>query len=88
MTEAEFRQQLKANGFPEPEILEREGNLTNDDHSHDFTACALILEGEISVITAEGTTTCRTGDTFTLTRGVVHHESYGPQGAKFLLARQ
>jgi len=88
MTEEQFRAQLVSQGFTDIEVLEREANLSNDDHTHDFTASALILDGEISVTTAEGTTTCGVGDTFMLDGGVVHHETYGPQGARFLLGRR
>ena len=88
MTESDFRQQLKAGGYAEPEVIEREAHLSNDDHTHPFTASALILDGEITVVTASGTTICRRGDTFTLDSGVIHHEQYGPNGCRFLLGRR
>jgi quercetin dioxygenase-like cupin family protein len=88
MNEQEFRQHLHAQGYPDPEVLEREANLTNEQHTHDFSAAALVLAGEISVITETGTTTCRTGDMFALENGTPHHESYGPEGARFLLSRK
>jgi quercetin dioxygenase-like cupin family protein len=88
MNEIEFRTQLKQQGFDEPEVLQREANLTNAEHTHDFTASALVLDGEVSVISASGTTTCHAGDTFTLASGTPHHEQYGSQGARFLVARR
>ncbi len=88
MNEAQFRQQLRQQGYDEPEVLERPANLSNDEHCHDFSASALILAGEISVITASGTTTCRAGDTFTLDSGIPHRERYGAEGARFLLGRR
>ena len=88
MNETTFRVMLTSKGFPEPSIIEREANLVTTDHVHDYTACALILDGEISVVTADGTTTCRSGDTFSLDSGITHHEEYGPQGARLLFSRR
>jgi quercetin dioxygenase-like cupin family protein len=88
MNEVSFREMLAANGFPEPTIVEREANLITTDHVHDYTASALILDGEISVVTATGTNTCRSGDTFTLNSGITHHEEYGAQGARLLFSQR
>lgn len=85
--EQAFRAQLERDGFEISEIV-REANLENEDHSHDFTARALVIAGEVSVVTAAGTTTCRSGDTFSLDAGIVHHERYGPDGARFVLGRK
>ena len=86
MNESNFRERLVNEGFPEPSIIERESNLVTTDHTHQYTATALILAGEISVVTASGTTTCRSGDTFTLASGTAHHEEYGAQGARLLFS--
>lgn len=83
-----FCAQLAAAGFGPPEIIEREGGSKTAEHTHDFAASALILDGEITVITAEASTTCRAGDTFTLAAGVPHAEHYGPHGARILLGRR
>jgi quercetin dioxygenase-like cupin family protein len=88
MNEVSFREMLAANGFPEPSIVEREAHLVTSDHVHEFTASALILDGEISVVTATGTSTCRVGDTFTLNSGITHHEEYGAQGARLLFSKR
>ena len=88
MNETTFRVMLTSKGFPEPSVIEREADLVTTDHVHDFTACALILDGEISVVTAERTTTCGPGDTFTLDSGITHHEEYGPQGARLLFSKR
>ena len=88
MNETTFRVMLASKGFPEPAVIEREANLVTTDHVHDFTACALILDGEISVVTAERTPTCGPGDTFTLDSGITHHEEYGPQGARLLFSNR
>lgn len=88
MNETTFRVMLTSTGFPEPAVIKREANLATTDHMHDYSACALILDGEISVVTADGTTTCGPGDTFTLNSGTTHHEEYGPAGARLLFSRR
>ena len=88
MNETTFRIMLTSKGFPEPAVIEREANLATTDHVHDFSVCALILDGKISVVTADGTTTCGPGDTFTLNSGVIHHEEYGSDGARILSSKR
>jgi len=88
MNESEFRAALKSGGYTEPELVERPGGLTNEDHTHEFSAFALVLDGEITVRTATGATTCRAGDHFELASGIPHHEEYGADGARFLIGRK
>lgn len=88
MNEATFRVMLASKGFPEPTVIEREANLVTSDHVHDYTACALILDGQISVVTADRTTTCGPGDIFSLDGGITHHEEYGPAGARLLFSKR
>lgn len=88
MTEAAFRATLAEQGFDAPVEAEREANFVTTEHTHEFTASALILAGRIAVVTANGTFTCGPGDTFTLASGVPHHEEYGPEGARFLIGKR
>ena len=88
MNEAAFRESLARERFPAPTVIEREANLATTDHVHEYSASALILDGQISVVTADGTTTCRAGDTFTLASGTTHHEEYGPHGARLLFSKR
>ena len=88
MDEATFRAELAAEGFPEPQLVERSSDDMPSEHTHEFTATALILAGEFSVVTRDRTTTCRAGDTFTLAAGVPHYERYGAEGARFLISKK
>ena len=88
MNEATFRVMLASTGFPDPTVIEREANLVTADHVHHYTACALILDGQISVVTADRTTTCGPGDIFSLDGGITHHEEYGPAGARLLFSKR
>lgn len=88
ITEAAFRESLAQQGYEPPVEVTREPNLATTEHTHEFSASALILSGRVSVVTATGTTTCGPGDTFSLQSGVPHHEEYGPEGARFLVGKR
>ncbi|MDP6952698.1 MAG: cupin [Alphaproteobacteria bacterium] len=90
MDEATYRETVAAAGYNEPEILIREANATNgsEPHTHDFGASVLVLEGEITVTTPDGPTTCRAGDTFSLGANIEHTETIGPDGLRMLIARK
>jgi quercetin dioxygenase-like cupin family protein len=87
MTENEFRQRLAAEGFGTVVLVEREpGSL--DTHTHPFEAQALILDGDITIVTARGEQRCVAGDTFHLAANEPHTESYGPRGVTYLAGRK
>jgi quercetin dioxygenase-like cupin family protein len=88
MNETQFRDQLREQGYSEPMLVTKDALANTTEHTHDFSASALVLEGEINVVTASGTTTCRAGDTFALASGTPHYERYGPDGARFLIGRR
>ncbi len=88
MDEKSFRQEIIGQGFEEPELMEREPNLYNAEHVHDFDVSVLIVRGELTVTTPEGVTTCKYGDQFALGGGITHTEQYGPQGAKVLVGKR
>jgi hypothetical protein len=88
MDESTFREQVKSQGYSEPQLIDRPANFCNEEHTHDFSASGLVIAGELSVVSNSTTTICRSGDTFSLASGIPHHEQYGPEGAQFLVARR
>jgi quercetin dioxygenase-like cupin family protein len=88
MTEQEFRDLLAREGFSAVVAVEREPNGSMDTHTHPFEARVLVTDGEITVVCADGTYLCRSGDTFQLAANVPHTETYGPQGVKYLAGRK
>ena len=87
MTEKEFRELLAAQGFETVALVEREpGSL--DTHTHPFEARALILDGEITIVSERGTQHCGAGATFHLAVNESHAESYGPRGVRYLAGRK
>jgi quercetin dioxygenase-like cupin family protein len=88
MEEATFRETLQAQGYDAPSVVDLEADKFVADHTHEFSAYALIVEGQFTVTTPKGPTTCNTGDTFSLASGIMHSEQAGPQGAKALVGRK
>lgn len=81
MTEAEFREQLKAEGYPE-------AGKHNALHAHDFTAKGLILEGAVTISTDSEQQVCVAGDTFYMASGTPHEEKISNDGAKLLVGKR
>lgn len=88
MDEQAFRADLATRGYETFVTREWEPGLVNDTHTHDFTAAALVLDGEIRIETESETCVCRAGDTFELAAGIPHKEIIGPQGVTFLVGRK
>ena len=83
-----FKQSKLSEGFDEVLVREWAPNFANEPHTHPFDTEAWVVQGEYW-LTAEGRTThLKKGDVFTLTRGIVHSERYGPEGAVFWAARK
>ena len=87
MDQQAFKTMLESEGF-EVVIVEREPNIRMDLHSHPFEAKAMIIEGEIRVVVDGKETHCRVGDTFHLNANVMHTETYGPHGVKYIAGRK
>lgn len=83
-----FEESLKRDGFDEVLTRDLEPSVDLDEHTHAWDARAMILAGELTVVTASGRTTCGPGDTFELAAGIPHTEHHGPQGARLLIGRR
>lgn len=83
-----FKALKLSEGFDE--VLQREwdAGFSNEPHQHDFDTEALVARGEFVLLINGEQIQYRTGDTFSVARGVVHSERYGPEGATFWAARK
>jgi quercetin dioxygenase-like cupin family protein len=82
-----FKISLLQKGLPEPIVIER-GPGQMGEHTHAFEANALILEGSITLTIGNQSTQYNVGDVFHLMPQVMHSESYGPNGVKYLVSRK
>ncbi|MFO1160587.1 MAG: hypothetical protein U1E60_17240 [Reyranellaceae bacterium] len=64
------------------------GAKVNPEHSHPFDVRAMVVEGALTLTSEGQSRTYRAGEIFTMTRGCLHSESYGPEGAVTLVGRK
>ena len=84
---SEFEAAERARGCTEVLARSYEPDTFVPEHTHDFTARALVVQGEMW-LTVDGVTQhLQPGDRFEVTRGKPHTEKYGPQGATYWVAR-
>jgi len=88
MTEQEFRDKAHQDGYAEPNLVDWEANLVNEEHTHDFSARIFVLSGELKVVCADRTSVCHAGDNDALEAGTLHTEYVGPEGVNFLATRK
>ena len=84
---AKFEAELKRDGY---DVLTNTtpGVKVNPEHSHPYDVRAMVLKGALT-LTRDGTVrTYRAGETFTMPKGCLHSESYGPEGAVTLFGRK
>ena len=72
------------------QVLERiwEPNFSNELHDHPFDTDAFVAQGEYWLTMDGKTSHLKKGDSFKVSRGVLHSERYGPEGAIFWAARK
>ncbi|MFI8616731.1 cupin domain-containing protein [Acidovorax sp. NPDC077693] len=83
-----FTRALADEGFEPPVTVTREPDGRLDDHTHPFEAKALILSGEIRIVTAGSDRLYGVGDVFHLQAHEPHSEFYGPDGVSYLVGRK
>jgi len=87
MDQQAFEAELKRDGY---NVMTNTtpGAKVNPEHTHPFDVRAMVLKGDFSLTREGKTETYKPGEIFTMQRGCMHFESYGPQGAVILLGRK
>ena len=85
MTEDEFRSELAARGYGEPRSYGFEPDADGELHSHDFSAMAMVTEGEFRLGLTDETRVMGVGDWCEVAAGELHSEHAGPVGATLLV---
>lgn len=85
---ATFERRALAAGFDEALVRDWAPGTVVPTHSHDFDADAVVTQGEMWLGVDGEVRHLKSGDTFTLARGVPHDERYGPAGATYWVARR
>jgi quercetin dioxygenase-like cupin family protein len=87
MDRKSFEETLKRDGY-DVVTSTTAGAKVNPEHSHPFDVRAMVLQGAITLDCKGESRTYRPGEIFTMERGCLHHESYGPEGAVILSGRK
>jgi quercetin dioxygenase-like cupin family protein len=88
MNRTEFESECHAQGYHEIVDRRMDANTTNPEHSHEFDARLLVLEGDLTIAREGGEQLYRAGDTLEMTAGCQHTERSGPAGARYLAGRR
>lgn len=88
MNRAEFEQKCAAEGYGEIVDRTMEAEHFNAEHTHEFDACVLVVDGEMTIARHGKAEVFRAGDMCTLAAGTVHTEKCGSAGAHYLAGRR
>ena len=84
----QFQKTALAEGFDE--VLQRDWapNTVLDTHTHPFGVRALVVAGQLCLSVDGAERELAVGDSFVLDANVPHAERYGPEGARYWVARR
>jgi quercetin dioxygenase-like cupin family protein len=87
MNRAEFEKKCTAEGY---EIVDRSmaADHFNGEHAHEFDACVLLVDGEMTITRHGQPQVMRAGDLCEMAAGTMHTEQCGPAGAHYLAGRR
>lgn len=87
MEQKDFEATLLRDGFS-ADIRLVAPDLSNPEHTQPYDVRGLVIEGDLTLITAEGSRTYRAGEVFAMAADHPHAERFGPQGARNLVGRR
>ncbi len=88
MNRADFEKKLQAEGYGEMVDRAMEAHHFNPEHAHEFDACVLVVDGEMTITRHGKPETLRAGDLCSMAAGTVHTELSGAGGAHYLAGRR
>ena len=83
-----FSSACKRDGYDDVEQRQGTPGFTAKPHTHPFSVRGLVLDGEFRLTRNGETQVCRAGDSFSMESGCEHAESFGADGATYLVARK
>ncbi len=84
----DFEAQLIAENFGEIVTVVKPVGYAMGEHQHPFEACALITQGEITLIVNRVSSTYAAGDVFRLPAQTPHHEDAVAHGVTYIAGRK
>jgi quercetin dioxygenase-like cupin family protein len=88
MDRTAFEAALARDGYTETVERTLPPDEATPDHTHPFDARLLILSGSLTYGTGDTRQTYQAGESFEVTRGTLHAEIAGLEGASYLAGRR
>ena len=88
MDRSAFESELREQGYAEVVDRTMAAAAVNPEHSHEFDARLLILEGAMTITCSGQEQTYSAGETFSMEAGRRHAERGGPDGVRYLAGRR
>ena len=86
MTEAEWMEKLKNEGYAFIGVPEFGPNAELAEHTHDADTFHVILKGQITLTDKNGSATYTEGNELQIPAGTTHRGKSGPDGCRFITA--
>jgi quercetin dioxygenase-like cupin family protein len=84
----QFERQLREEGFRHTFVWRDAPEAFYPDHAHTSETAHVILEGELTLITAGETRTYGVGERCDVPAGAVHSARMGPRGCRYLIGEK
>ncbi len=88
MNELQFRQKASELGYGDVRVKDFGPNEGGDLHTHDFSAFAMVSDGELTLVFEDEEVTFGPGESCEVSAGTKHCEKTGRTGATILIARK
>lgn len=88
MTEKEFEEQLRSEGFSGIFTHRDSPNAFYPDHTHSGITAHIVLDGEITVTSEGQTTTYKKGERFDVPAGEIHSAQIGADGCRYMISEK
>ena len=75
-------------GYGEPLFQQVDAGAEEEMHAHEHSVFSLVLSGEFSMTTEQGTKIFHAGDICENPAGTMHKERTGPEGGSYLFAKK
>jgi anti-sigma factor ChrR (cupin superfamily) len=85
---AQLEAQLHTEGFGHTYVWQDGAGASYPDHTHPGPTAHIILEGEMTLTTAEGSATYGTGSRCDVPGGAVHSARMGARGCRYLIGEK
>jgi quercetin dioxygenase-like cupin family protein len=88
MNEKALAEQLEREGFRHTYVWEDLPDAHYPSHAHPILTAHIVLSGEMTLTTPEGSATYRAGQRCDVAAGAIHSARMGPEGCRYLIGER